>query len=620
MEPSCPSFSLTQPWAEERIFLVDKLDAIRLCSQGAYEAVSAWKALWALENMFPRDPFRLRIFTGKVRLICFQQSSINDDKLMTLVKMSIQHSDLVAIKLGQPVELSGPAKRSQELRRIARSIDNKTHGRLSASGRQYQLVADEELSRMPNRDSYEVVQLVDAQKVLDALAKQPGTGPDLAELFKQACDYLTRYWERPYEADGLILMRRIFTPQAATSNNEPAITPSQLRALMEKAALEIHVVDLNKNPQEGLAFKIDMPDGGSVSGKLDKDGCGRAKSSLLGDFTVSFPDLDGADWDGDGALALPPEEERSEASTYEVKQGDRLPTIGRDKGFLRWQTIWNFKGNADLRKLRGTAHILLPGDKVSIPSKFSREAEVPGGTSEYVVQTAAEVLRVCFAVGWDWDENPVSYTAKPDSGGPDISGPLDSEGWMEIDLPPNTRQVEVVLWTEVPNIPIATYDLHVGEMDPIDEITGVQARLANLGYYDGEIDGDAQEVTAAAIAQFRREHGLPMGDQIDDDLRDALDGLHNSDEAPADTEPDQTFSADEEPEDGRDPTNDDGDESNAADQGGDEDGKDDTGDEDWIEDDEWDGDWEEEDEESNDVEDMEEDSDEENTSDVSQQE
>jgi outer membrane protein OmpA-like peptidoglycan-associated protein len=104
---------------------------------------------------------------------------------------------------------------------------------LSDSGRQYQLVADEELSRMPNRDSYEVVQLVDAQKVLDALAKQPGTGPDLAELFKQARDYLTRDWERPYEADGLILMRRIFTPQAATSNNEPAITPSQLRALME---------------------------------------------------------------------------------------------------------------------------------------------------------------------------------------------------------------------------------------------------------------------------------------------------------------------------------------------------------------------------------------------------
>jgi outer membrane protein OmpA-like peptidoglycan-associated protein len=152
---------------------------------------------------------------------------------MELVKMSIQHGNLVAVKLGQPVVLSGPEKRSQELRRIARSIDNKTNGRLSASGRQYQLVADEELSRMPNRDSYEVVQLVDAQKVLDALAKQPGTGPDLAELFKQARDYLTRDWERPYEADGLILMRRIFTPQAATSNNEPAITPSQLRALME---------------------------------------------------------------------------------------------------------------------------------------------------------------------------------------------------------------------------------------------------------------------------------------------------------------------------------------------------------------------------------------------------
>jgi len=37
---------------------------------------------------------------------------------------------------------------------------------------------------------------------------------------------------------------------------------------MEKAALELHVEDQNKKPQEGVAFKIDMLDGGSMSGKL----------------------------------------------------------------------------------------------------------------------------------------------------------------------------------------------------------------------------------------------------------------------------------------------------------------------------------------------------------------
>jgi hypothetical protein len=58
--------------------------------------------------------------------------------------------------------------------------------------------------------------------------------PASADLLKQASDKLTKDWSPPSQPDGLILLRRIFTPQAATSNNEPAITPSQLRAMMEK--------------------------------------------------------------------------------------------------------------------------------------------------------------------------------------------------------------------------------------------------------------------------------------------------------------------------------------------------------------------------------------------------
>jgi hypothetical protein len=193
-------------------------------------------------------------------------------------------------------------------------------------------------------------------------------------MLDQASAKLTPDWRPPFtQPDGLILLRRTATRAATKSDNGPSVTPSQVKALMDKAALVIHVVDLKQKSQEGLAFKIEAPDGSTVSGKLDKDGKGRAQSSTPGTFTVTFPDLDGDDWDGDGALDLS-EDERSEASKYTVEQGDRLPTIAREKGFVRWQTIWNFKGNADLRTLRGTAHILLPGDEVSIPSKLSREA------------------------------------------------------------------------------------------------------------------------------------------------------------------------------------------------------------------------------------------------------
>jgi len=374
--------------------------------------------------------------------------------------------------------------------------------------------------------------------VLDSLAK---ISPASADLLKQASDKLTKDWYPPSQPDGLILLRRILTPQAATSNNEPAITPSQLRALMEKATLEIHMVDLNKKPQEGVAFKIDMPDGGSVSGKLDKEGHGRAKSSSAGVFTVTFPDLDGADWDGDGALDLPPDEERSKASTYKVEQGDRLPSIGRDKGFLRWQTIWNFKGNADLRKLRGTAHILLPGDEVSIPSKLSREAEVPGGTAEYVVQTAAEVLRVRFAGVTSTEAHPVTYKATPDTGGA-IEGILPDNRKLEIDLPPDTTKVHVELSRKEDGAdaqggdgdasgeekPFISYDFTVGGLDPASEVSGVQARLLNLGFYTGGITGNLDDDTRAAISHFRWAKLRDRKEDMDEGFLAALNKTHES--------------------------------------------------------------------------------------------
>ena len=118
-----------------------------------------------------------------------------------------------------------------------------------------------------------------------------------------------------------------------------------------------------------MPFEIKLPDGGTVSGKLDQEGRGRATSSTPGRFTVAFPDLDGADWDGDGAQDLPPEQQRSEASKVTATSEDRVPAIARARGFLDWRTVWDFAGNAELRKLRENPNVLWNGDKVVIPEQ-----------------------------------------------------------------------------------------------------------------------------------------------------------------------------------------------------------------------------------------------------------
>lgn len=180
MEVGRRSFSLTSSWAKEQVVLVRAIDAIRLCRDGTYQAVPPSDAAWKLECMTPSDPWQLRAFAEELHLTGLALSSFDDDDLTALFKSLIQSGDLVAVKPGRPVERSGAAKRTQELRRIAHDIQNKTRGRLSHSGRQYQLMDEADLLRWSDRQDYEVVQQSEARKVLDALANQTST----ADLYR----------------------------------------------------------------------------------------------------------------------------------------------------------------------------------------------------------------------------------------------------------------------------------------------------------------------------------------------------------------------------------------------------------------------------------------------------
>jgi type VI secretion system secreted protein VgrG len=314
--------------------------------------------------------------------------------------------------------------------------------------------------------------------------------------------------------------------EAAAKAKEGKGKAVQKGADPKSSTLEIHVVDLNEKSQAGLAYEITKPDGDTEKGTLDSDGRAQAKSKVPGKFSVTFPDLDGADWDGDGAEPLPPESQRTEASRYTVQQGDRLPTIASDHGFVRWQTIWDFPGNAALKDLRGNAHILLPKDKVVIPTKLARKALTPGGMANYVVRSKAEVLRVRFAAAEADESHPIRFRAQPEVG-LETSGTLKVDGTMEIDLPEDTRRLVVELFNEGSE-PFEIHTLEIGHLDPIQAISGVQARLANLGYYEGSINGKLDEATLLSIGAFRR---LVMGEQsteIDGAFIEALKKGHGA--------------------------------------------------------------------------------------------
>ena len=88
-------------------------------------------------------------------------------------------------------------------------------------------------------------------------------------------------------------------------------------------------------------------------------------------------------------------------------------------------------------------------------------------------------------------------------------GVTDSGAVIELEIPASARRGKLTVWLEDEDETILIWNLKLGHLDPIDTITGVQARLSNLGFPVGEINGQMSAETTSAIQTFQIVHGLP---------------------------------------------------------------------------------------------------------------
>jgi len=270
------SLAATSFHAEERRVLVRATDAIRLCSDGLYQREEGAQTSLRLDQFHRGSMIALRQFLLHSRPSGFPIFSLDDTQLLTLLRHELNACNVVVLREGD----GGPASDSTvEQRRLVRKIETRTDRRLSYAGRQYRLVADADLAKLPDRDSYEVVPHRDAASILDSLAKQSGDGSSqLAELLGKARDKLTPDWRPPLRPDGLILLRRNISP-LGMPNLEPALTPSQIKKLAGKAEwIEIEVVDELGNRYTG-PYRIERPDGTLVEGRFDEE-------EIWGDYDI----------------------------------------------------------------------------------------------------------------------------------------------------------------------------------------------------------------------------------------------------------------------------------------------------------------------------------------------
>ena len=95
---------------------------------------------------------------------------------------------------------------------------------------------------------------------------------------------------------------------------------------------------------------------------------------------------------------------------------------------------------------------------------------------------------------------------------------------IDIDLPIDADHGTLQVFNE-DGVEIENSTLDFDELDPVVEksesITGVQARLNNLGYFAGSIDNDLGEMTQDAVRRFQMDNGLQVTGNPDD-IRDKL--------------------------------------------------------------------------------------------------
>ena len=71
-------------------------------------------------------------------------------------------------------------------------------------------------------------------------------------------------------------------------------------------------------------------------------------------------------------------------------------------------------------------------------------------------------------------------------------------------------------------------EIRLRRLYPIDQVSGVQARLQNLGFYTGQVDGIASPEVRDALLAFQQRQGLAATGEADAATRDALRTQHGS--------------------------------------------------------------------------------------------
>lgn len=210
---------------------------------------------------------------------------------------------------------------------------------------------------------------------------------------------------------------------------------------------------------------------------------------------------------------------------HTVEQGETLLTIAHRYGLRSWQVIWDDPANEDLRTQRPDPQVLAPGDVVVIPEITPQQHACD--TSRRHTFTLPRPKPSIHVTLQDEEGEPyANCTYLLTAPGWRYAGETTAEGLVHAEVGVEVKEVALTLWRD-PDEPEDAYTwvLNVGHLDPVSTVPGVQARLNNLGFRCGDVDGVMGPQTVGALRAFQNARGLEVQDgTLTDETRAALSG------------------------------------------------------------------------------------------------
>jgi hypothetical protein len=185
--------------------------------------------------------------------------------------------------------------------------------------------------------------------------------------------------------------------------------------------------------------------------------------------------------------------------THQVKPGDCFTSIAFENGFF-WQTLWDHPENEALREERGNPFTLIPGvDSVVVPDVRTRE-EACATERVHTFRRRGVPAKLKLRL-LDHDGTPragAEYFLEVDGELRPNDKKADGEGKIEEFIPNNARKARLFLRGGEEII-----EIDLGYLQPSSAVRGAQARLANVGFYRGALDGQRSPAFTDALERFR---------------------------------------------------------------------------------------------------------------------